>query len=82
MVVPPDIETLWAAGPPSNMSLGEWLRAMVMLEWRGADEPVQTVSSSIVGCVCGQQFIFKDGAPRARCPGCGCRYERKPQPLA
>ena len=75
MVTPPNIEALWAAGPPSNMSLRDWLYEMVRLEWRGADEPVRTVSCDPVRCVCGEEFTFREGSTRARCPGCGARYQ-------
>ena len=47
--------------------------------------PVQTISGkpskeplTVDACVCGTSFTFKAGATRARCPGCGCRYELIP----
>lgn len=58
--------------------------AVIVATWRGAEEPVQTIGiwpneePPQVGCVCGTSFTFKAGATRARCPGCGCRYELIP----
>ena len=56
----------------------------VVASWRGADEPVRSIHCDaetiaaglgINTCVCGQAFRFRPGATRARCPGCGARYE-------
>ena len=82
MVNEPDTEALWAAGPPSNMTLRDWLEAMIVLEWRGAAEPVMEISTRAddpplsVGCVCGTSFTFRTGGigARAVCPGCGARH--------
>lgn len=51
----------------------------IVASWRGADEDVQTIlgGADSVTCVCGASFRFRPGATRARCPGCGCRYEVK-----
>ena len=67
--------------PEDYPTFQTWLYAMIEAEWKGADEPVQTISSEpsedplVVHCICGTSFTFKAGATRARCPGCGCRYE-------
>lgn len=68
----------WAAGPLRGESLKDWLERCIVEEWRGADEPVQTVPRGVdtVKCVCSVRFTFRPGSTRARCPGCGCRYER------
>lgn len=59
-------------------------QAAVRASWRGADEPIREVHCNaatlaagleIHTCVCGQAFRFRPGATRARCPGCGARYE-------
>jgi hypothetical protein len=73
---PAEVERLWAAGPPKGVTFSDWFYGMVSLEWRGAEEEPHTVPCSQVRCVCGQDFAFKDGATRARCPNCGARYER------
>jgi len=65
-------------GPRRGESLLAFLERCVVEEWRGADEPVHSVPRGIarVKCVCGAFFDFQPGSTRARCPGCGCRYER------
>ena len=68
------LSKLLDAGAPFREAFETALR----VSWRGAEEPVQSVFAdcSSVLCVCGVVFRFKDGAERAKCPGCGCRYER------
>lgn len=66
------LRKLLDAGVPFSVAF----RAAFRLSWRGADESVRFVSGDCVQCVCGVMFTFRDGAKRARCPGCGCRYER------
>ena len=53
--------------------------AAVVASWRGADEDVVLVPAGCdsVSCVCGRSFRFRPGATRARCPGCGARYEQQ-----
>lgn len=60
------------------------LELAVRAAWRGADEDVQRLwaDCSSVRCGCGVMFRFRDGATRARCPGCGARYEKTPTPRA
>lgn len=65
------------AGAPFREAFETALR----VSWRGADEPVQRAFGGSVLCVCGVVFRFKDGAERAKCPGCGCRYERDKESL-
>lgn len=68
----------WAAGPLRGEALRDWLDRCIVEEWRGEAEPVHSVPAGTddVRCVCGIDFTFKPGSTRARCPGCGCRYER------
>ena len=74
------LDRLLAAGATFTDAYWAALRA----SWRGADEPIQEVTCDaeiiavglvIHTCVCGQAFRFRPGATRARCPGCGARYE-------
>ena len=82
MVDQAEIDRLWDAGPPAGMGLADWMRAMILLEWRGADEdPVEIGTRpnsppESVRCVCGAYFTFKQGGigAKARCPGCGARH--------
>ena len=66
--------------PEDYPTFYDWFVALIEAEWKGADEPVQTLyresngEPGAVKCVCGTLFTFKAGATRARCPGCGCRY--------
>jgi hypothetical protein len=68
----------------SGVALPVALELAVRAAWRGAEEDVQWLwpDCSEVRCVCGVVFRFKDGATRARCPGCGARYEKTPTPRA
>jgi hypothetical protein len=70
-------ETLTAA-IDAGLPLIDALEIAVRAEWRGADEEVQSVDVDVqtVRCVCGKRFSFRDGATRARCPGCGARYQK------
>jgi hypothetical protein len=74
------LDRLLAAGATFHDAYFAALRA----SWRGADEPICEVTCDaatmaagleIHTCVCGQAFRFRPGATRARCPGCGARYE-------
>lgn len=81
MVDQAEIERYLAAGPPVGVSFADWLYGLMILEWRGADEDVQPVTGDErldVRCICGARFAFAQNATRARCPGCGCRYEWEP----
>ena len=78
-------KTLAIIGEPEDYpTFQAWLYAMIAAEWKGADEPVRTIIGEPSGdplevrCVCQTSFTFKAGATRARCPGCGCRYELIP----
>lgn len=64
----------------TGASFAEAFELACRLSWRGAEEDVQWLppDCSSVRCGCGVVFRFKDGATRARCPGCGARYERTP----
>ena len=81
-----DPKTLAIIGEPEDYpTFQAWMYAMIAAEWRGADEPVQTFIGeasddppTVKSCVCQTSFTFKPGATRARCPGCGCRYELIP----
>jgi len=70
--------------PQDYPTFQDWLFALIAAEWKGADEPIRTIQQesngepTTVHCVCETFFTFKAGATRARCPGCGCRYEYKP----
>ena len=73
-----EIDRYLAATPPAGVSFADWFYGLILLEWRGADEDVQTVTNDQVHCLCGARFVFAQNATRARCPGCGCRYEWEP----
>lgn len=55
-----------------------YLHALVTWEHYQSLDQVRTIppaGAAGVVCVCGAEFKFKDGATRARCPGCGCKFE-------
>ena len=68
----------WAAGPLPGEPLQLFLERCIVEEWRGAQEEPRQMPAGCdqVRCVCGAFFTFRPGSTRARCPGCGCRYER------
>lgn len=59
----------------SGAPFGIALQEAVVAEWRAADKVVR-VDTDEVRCFCGTWFVFRPGATRARCPGCGARYEK------
>ena len=74
------LDRLLAAG----VSFADAWPLAIAAAWKGSAEPIQSISTNryddppTVGCVCGTSFVFQAGATRARCPGCGCRYELIP----
>lgn len=79
------LDRLLEAGVPFHEAWPAVTLAVMRANWRGADEPIQTLGPDSgdepteVWCICGTRFAFKAGATRARCPGCGCRYELSPR---
>ncbi len=69
------LDRFTAAGVPFAEAWQAVTLAVMRARWRGAEEPIHYVDLPEVSCICGTSFTFKAGATRARCPGCGCRYE-------